>query len=67
MQQRWACLSCGQTFRFGELRIRGGIGEPIAGNDHGLNCPHCRGMKIHPADGTETELVEYHGEKGTLQ
>lgn len=67
MQQRWCCLSCGQTFRFGQLMTRGGVGEPSPGNDHGLNCPNCRGMKVHPADGETHTLTEFHGEKGTLQ
>ena len=67
MQQRWACLACSTTFPFGKLRIRGGTGERSPGNDQGLNCPNCRSMKIHPADGTSTALVAYHGEKGTIQ
>jgi DNA-directed RNA polymerase subunit RPC12/RpoP len=66
LKQLWCCLSCGEKFAFGKLRTGGGVGEPIAGNDHGLNCPHCRGMKIHPADGTVV-TSDYHGERGPLQ
>ena len=66
MDQRWACLSCGSTFPAGKLLLSGGIGERAPGNDHGLNCPHCRSMNIHPADGTAHE-GEFHGERGTLQ
>lgn len=50
MAATWACLTCFAKFPMGMLRISGGVGEPIAGNDHGLNCPECRSMQIHPAD-----------------
>lgn len=35
----------------GKIKCRGGVGEWQPGNEHGLNCPNCRSMKIHPADG----------------
>jgi hypothetical protein len=64
---QWCCLSCGATFAIGKAFTRGGIGERPAGNEHGLNCPNCRGMNIHPADGAVVTLNAYHGERGTLQ
>lgn len=62
-----ACLSCSTTFPLGKLKINGGKEPRAPGNDHGLNCPNCRSMNIHPADGSTQMLAAYHGERGTLQ
>lgn len=56
MQQQWCCLTCSQTFRLGKVIMRA----------HGLHCPHCDSMNLHPADGGITELDSYGGEVGTL-
>lgn len=66
MDHRWACLTCSRTFPIGKAFLWGGVGERSPGNDPGLNCPHCRSMNIHPADGT-SHAGEFHGERGTLQ
>ena len=55
MQQTWCCLACSSTFRFGQLRMRA----------HGLHCPRCDALAIHPADGRVEEIPEYAGEIGT--
>lgn len=56
MQQRWCCLTCSETFRWGKIRMR----------DGGLHCPKCDSVNLHPADGSVHELQSYVGEIGTL-
>lgn len=56
MQQRWCCLTCSSTFRFGQIRMQAG----------GLHCPKCDALAIHPATGETVELERYDGEIGTL-
>lgn len=51
LKDQWACLSCFAKFPMGKLMINGGVGERSDGNMHGFNCPHCRSMNVHPADG----------------
>ena len=63
----WCCLACSTKWPLGKAKIYGGIGERSPGNDQGLNCPNCRSMKIHPANGDVRSLESYGGERGTLQ
>lgn len=46
----WCCLTCFHKFPMGKVKIHGGTGPDIPGNDHRLNCPSCRSGNIHPAD-----------------
>lgn len=56
MKQLWCCLTCSETFRFGQIRMRGGS----------LHCPLCDSDSLHPADGSMIELDSYEGEIDTL-
>jgi hypothetical protein len=64
MEQPYCCLDCSAKFAFGELTTV----KPKTGSlsQFGVYCPNCNGPNIHPADGTEREIDEYHGEVGTL-
>lgn len=57
MQQTWCCLTCSATFRFGQIRMKGGA----------LHCPKCDAGTIHPAGGETVEIDQYEGEIGPLQ
>jgi len=56
MDQRWACLACSWSGRFGRL-----ISYP-AGY---IGCPRCKSADINPADGKSVEVPEYVGPIGT--
>jgi DNA-directed RNA polymerase subunit RPC12/RpoP len=56
MAQLWYCLTCSETFRFGQIRMRNG----------GLHCPLCGSENLHPADGGIIELDSYEGEISDL-
>ena len=56
MDQRWACLTCNWSGRFGRLK------SYPAGY---IGCPVCKSDTIHPADGQVVEVPEYHGPIGT--
>ena len=51
LRMQWCCLTCFAKFPMARLFTRGGVGVPTPGNDQGLNCPECRSMAVHPADG----------------
>jgi hypothetical protein len=51
LAEPWCCLTCFHKFPIGDAKIRGGQGADIPGNPHRLNCPNCRSVNIHPADG----------------
>jgi len=51
LQEQWACLECFAKFSAGKLRVSGGHEPRAGGNRFGLNCPECRSMNVHPADG----------------
>jgi hypothetical protein len=44
----WCCLVCSHKFLFGKVKLSGGTGPDIPGNDYRLNCPNCRSVNIHP-------------------
>ena len=47
MDDKWACLICSNTFRFGNLKP-----APVcAKTPHGWACPRCGAGSIHPANG----------------
>lgn len=57
LQQEWCCLTCFHKFAFGKVRMGGGTGPDIPGNDCRINCPSCRSVNIHPADKTSHEVT----------
>ena len=51
LEEQWACLECFTKFPAGKLKVSGGREPRSDGNCFGLNCPQCRSMNVHPADG----------------
>ena len=54
MDQRWACLTCFWSGRFGALFNWGAY----------IGCPRCKSASIHPADGRTVDAPEYVGPIG---